>query len=191
MKQNKILLIDNNDSFTYNIVDILRKFSSITFEVIKYNEISIEKTKMYNKIIISPGPGLPRNFTIINKIIKEYYSKKPILGICLGHQAIGESFGAKLYNNIPVVHGQPKKIKIINKTALFKGLPDIFTVGLYHSWAIEKENFPDNLEISAISKDNVIMAIKHKEYDIYGIQFHPESYITEFGENIINNFIKL
>ncbi len=187
----KILLLDSNDSFTYNIVDYLRRIETIDFKVLKTDETQISELNHFDKIILSPGPGLPKDFPSIFDLLDKYHSSKSILGICLGCQAIGQYFAAKLMNISPVVHGQTNQIKIIKQSPLFQNLPISFQVGLYHSWAIDREDFPGELDITAISENNVIMAIASKEYPVFGIQFHPESYITEYGFEILKNFVDL
>lgn len=191
MKNTKILLLDNNDSFTYNIVDYVRRIENIDLEVIRTNEAKINEMKYFDKIIISPGPGLPDDFPVIFDVLEKYHTSKYILGICLGHQAIGNFFAAKLINIFPVVHGQASQIKIIKQTPIFQNLPNSFKVGLYHSWAIDFDDFPDELEITAVSENNIIMSIAAKKFPVYGIQFHPESYITEYGFKILKNFVDL
>lgn len=191
MKNVKILLLDNNDSFTYNIVDYMRKIENVDLKVIRTNEAKINEIKYFDKIVISPGPGLPNDFPVIFDVLEKYYTSKHILGICLGHQAIGNFFGAKLINISPVVHGQAKQIKIIKQSPIFKNLPNSFKVGLYHSWAIDFDNFSDELEITAVSENNIIMSIASKKFPVFGIQFHPESYITEYGFEILKNFVDI
>jgi len=191
MKNTKILLLDNNDSFTYNIVDYVRKIENIDLTVIRTNEAKINEIKDFDKIIISPGPGLPGDFPVIFDLLEKYHTSKDILGICLGHQAIGNFFAANLINIFPVVHGQEYQITIIKPSPIFKNLPKSFKVGLYHSWTIDLDDFPDELEITAVSDNNIIMSIASKNYSVFGIQFHPESYLTEYGFIILKNFIDL
>ena len=191
MNNAKILLLDNNDSFTYNIVDYLRRIKIFDFKVRRTNNVKINEIKYFDKIIISPGPGLPNDFPIIFDVLEKYYTSKHILGICLGHQVIGSFFAAKLINIFPVVHGQAHKIKIIKQSPIFKNLPVSFNAGLYHSWAIDFDDFPNELEITALSENNTIMSIASKKFSIFGIQFHPESYITEYGLEILKNFADL
>ncbi|MFQ5584528.1 MAG: anthranilate synthase component II, partial [Calditrichia bacterium] len=188
MKKIKIALLDNNDSFTYNIVDYLRRIENIDFKVIKTNETGVNEVEPFDKIIISPGPGLPGDFPEIFDILEKYHTCKHILGICLGCQAIGNFFGAKLINIFPVVHGQTVQIKRIKQSPIFKNLPASFPVGLYHSWAIDLQDFPAEMEITALSENDIIMSIASKKYSVWGIQFHPESYLTEYGFEILNNF---
>lgn len=186
-----VLLIDNNDSFTYNIVDLLRRFSGINVAVLKSPGISIRQIDQYDKFILSPGPGLPTDFPVLTKIIREYYQTKSMLGICLGHQAIGTFFSAELKNLTTVFHGQAREIVIPRPQGIFKGLPSLIKAGHYHSWILDKDPFPDELEITAFSQEEYIMAISHKKYDLHGIQFHPESFMCEYGFEIFKNFLHL
>lgn len=187
----KILLLDNNDSFTFNIVELIRSLGYSKLKVISSNSIIIKEIKTFDKIIISPGPGLPKDFPILEKTIKEFAGKKPIFGICLGHQAICQYYGADLLNLKDVVHGQPKVITIIKDSKLLENFPSQFNVGLYHSWFVAKKDFPKQLEITSISENNRIMSIEHKSLPIFGVQFHPESFITEYGAELMNNFLIL
>ncbi len=191
MKNLKLLLLDNNDSFTYNIVDYLRRIENVDYEVKKTNETKLSEIKDFDKIIISPGPGLPSDFPLIAETLEKYHPTKDFLGICLGHQAIGEYFSAKLKNIFPVVHGQAHQIKINKQSPIFKSIPNSFMVGLYHSWAIDFDDFPDDLDITAVSENNLIMSIASKKHSIFGVQFHPEAYITEYGFKILKNFVDL
>jgi anthranilate synthase/aminodeoxychorismate synthase-like glutamine amidotransferase len=191
MKNTKVLLLDNNDSFTYTIVDYVRKIGNTVLKVIKTQDAKVNSLGDFDKIIISPGPGLPINFPTIFDVLDKYYLSKKILGICLGHQAIGEFFSAKIINISPVIHGQSHKIKIIKPSPLFKNLPYTFEVGLYHSWALDINRFPEELEITSESENNIIMSIASKKHELYGIQFHPESYITQHGFQILKNFVEL
>ena len=184
-----ILVIDNEDSFTFNIVDILRKFKTVEHVVIQSKIIEIDFADNFEKIIISPGPGLPHDFPALTKILKRYKARKPILGICLGHQAICSFFGAKLLNLQSVYHGQSRLISVKKRVRLFNDVPDKFNGGLYHSWIVDKNQFPGELDITAVSEDDFIMAVSHKQYDIHGVQFHPESFVCEYGIEMIRNFI--
>lgn len=185
----KLLVLDNYDSFTYNLVHLIEKISDIEFDVIRNDKISIESINSYDKILLSPGPGLPKNAGIMPELLNHYKSSKSILGICLGLQAIGETYGAKLKNLDTVVHGQATPIHIISKDVLFKNCPENFTVGRYHSWVINNQNLPIELEITAKDLDGNIMALKHKKDDVRGVQFHPESILSEYGETIIKNWL--
>lgn len=185
----KILLVDNYDSFTYNLAHIIEQFAS-ELKVKRNNEISVEGILDFNKIIFSPGPGLPSEVKIMHQIIDRYKYTKSILGVCLGHQSIAEYFGAQLINMPEVNHGRKFETNIINQDYIFQDIPAIFSSGRYHSWVVNKENFPESLEITSVdSKTNQIMSLKHKELDIRGVQFHPESIMTELGNQIIQNWV--
>lgn len=187
----KILIIDNYDSFTYNLAQLVHKSGLCSFEVIKNDSILIEQVERYDKILLSPGPGLPQDNPILYEIIDRYAQSKPILGVCLGHQAIAETFGGKLKNLNSVLHGVTAKVSVIDENdCLFKGLRKEFEAGLYHSWVIEKNTFPNCLTVTALSEDKLIMAISHKEFDVKGIQFHPESIMTPQGNKIIENWLR-
>jgi anthranilate synthase component 2 len=188
----KILVFDNYDSFTYNLVHLIKKVSpGVKVEVHRNDEIELEKVGEYDKIILSPGPGIPSEAGLLLPLIKEYASKKSILGVCLGHQAIGEAFGGNLVNLSTVYHGVANNCRLqIANTQLFKGLPNEFLVGRYHSWIISDEGFPEELEITAIDDNGYIMALQHKTYDVQGVQFHPESVLTPDGESIMRNWLK-
>lgn len=185
----KILIIDNYDSFTYNLQQIVEEFH-YDYNVIKNNQATPESIKPFNKILISPGPGLPDKAGMIKKIIKQFSATKSIFGICLGHQAIAEVFGARLNNFSNVYHGISSKVKIISRDYLFKHVPDNFECGLYHSWAVSRHSFPDCLTITSLSSDDVIMSLSHKVYDVKGVQFHPESIMTKWGRQIIQNWLE-
>lgn len=184
----RLLIIDNYDSFTYNIVHAIR-FLGIEPEICRNDMIGIDDIERYDKIIISPGPGIPSEAGIVPEMLQRYATSKPILGICLGHQAIGERFGAKLKNLPNVYHGVKSTITVNLPDYIFDGLPDRLDVGRYHSWVVSKDGFPDCLEILATSPDGEIMALRHREHDIRGVQFHPESILTPEGINILRNWI--
>ncbi|MDQ6890928.1 MAG: aminodeoxychorismate/anthranilate synthase component II, partial [Bacteroidota bacterium] len=174
----KILIFDNYDSFTYNLVHVVEKIIHGKIDVYRNDKISLQKINDYDKIILSPGPGLPVESGLLLPLIKEYASSKSILGVCLGEQAIGEVFGGKLINLKTVYHGVATKIKINEKRTysendLFQSLPNELEVGRYHSWIVSKENFPDDLEITAEDENGYIMALRHKTFDVQGVQFHP------------------
>jgi anthranilate synthase component II len=191
----KILVFDNYDSFTYNLVHLVEKITHEKVEVHRNDQITLEKVKEYDKIILSPGPGIPEEAGLLLPLIKEYAASKSILGVCLGHQAIGEAFGGKLENLDEVYHGvatqiKTKSEKIKVESPLFKGLPAEIEVGRYHSWIVSDENFPAELEVTARDENNYIMGLQHKKYDVQGVQFHPESVLTPDGETIIRNWLK-
>lgn len=186
-----ILVIDNYDSFTYNLVHAIKKISGLPVDVFRNDEISLEQIEKYDKIVLSPGPGIPVEAGLLLDIIKEFAPKKSILGVCLGHQAIGEAFGGKLHNMNKVLHGIATPVELTEtKSVLFNGLPKTFEVGRYHSWIVEKENLPDCFDVTSYDKEGLIMSMKHKEFDVEGVQFHPESVLTPLGENIIANWLK-
>jgi anthranilate synthase/aminodeoxychorismate synthase-like glutamine amidotransferase len=187
----KAVLIDNNDSFTYNIVELIRKIPGSVLTVLSSSSLRIEELEEYDKFIISPGPGLPYEFPVLKEIIKKYYREKSMLGICLGHEAIAQFFGAELAHLPLVVHGQSREISVLGGSEVFKNIPKKFNVGLYHSWVIDKIYFPKNLEIIGISEDKNIMAYQHKELKLFGFQFHPESIITEYGKELMENFLNI
>lgn len=190
----KILVFDNYDSFTYNLVHLVEKITHTRVDVFRNDQIAMEKIKEYDKIILSPGPGVPVEAGILLPLIKEYAATKSILGVCLGHQAIGEAFGGTLTNLSSVYHGVATPVNILKHQAhgrneLFTGLPEELEVGRYHSWIISKENFPEELEITALDKNGFIMALHHKTYDVQGVQFHPESVLTPMGELLMRNWL--
>ena len=192
----KILIFDNYDSFTYNLVHVVEKIIHDKVDVFRNDKISLGKINDYDKIILSPGPGLPSESGLLLPLIKEYASSKSILGVCLGHQAIAESFGGKLENLKNVYHGVATKIKINEKRTLsendvFKSLPNELEAGRYHSWIVSRENFPDDLEITAEDENGYIMALRHKTFDVQGVQFHPESVLTPMGEKIMRNWLNV
>lgn len=196
----KILVFDNYDSFTYNLVHLVEKITHTKVDVYRNDQIPLEKVKAYDKIILSPGPGIPEEAGLLLPLIKEYASSKSILGVCLGHQAIGQAFGGTLTNLSTVFHGVATPIKIVkrqlsvvskdSRNDLFTGLPDEIEVGRYHSWVVDKEGFPADLEITAVDETGMIMALQHKIFDVQGVQFHPESVLTPVGEQIMRNWLK-
>lgn len=190
----KILVFDNYDSFTYNLVHLVEKITHTKVEVYRNDQLPLENVKKYDKIILSPGPGIPEEAGLLLPLIKEYAATKPILGVCLGHQAIGEAFGGELVNLSTVFHGVATEISVSPQedggTYLFEGLPARIEVGRYHSWILSDQNFPEELEITARDDNNYIMAIQHKKFDIQGVQFHPESVLTPEGEKMLNNWLK-
>ncbi|MBA3682235.1 MAG: aminodeoxychorismate/anthranilate synthase component II [Bacteroidetes bacterium] len=187
----KLLILDNYDSFTYNLAHLVEKVSTIDFDVIKNDKISIEEANSYSKIMLSPGPGLPKDAGIMPELIKKYYSTKEILGVCLGFQAIGEHFNSPLKNLETVFHGLATPINVIEKDALFKDCPTRFNVGRYHSWVIDENKINADLIITAKDDQGKIMAARHKTFNVTGVQFHPESILSEYGETIIKNWLYL
>lgn len=186
----KVLVIDNYDSFTYNLVHILRQFADIRVDVARNDEISTDEVLPYDKILLSPGPGIPDEAGVMKAVIERYADKKSILGVCLGMQGIAEVFQGKLFNLERVYHGIASDIQLSQpKDILFKNLPDNITVGRYHSWAVEAESLPGELKITGTDKKGVVMAIRHKRLDVSGVQFHPESVMTPYGKNILANWL--
>ncbi len=185
----KLLILDNYDSFTYNLVHLIEKVSDIEFDVIRNDKISIEEIEQYDKILLSPGPGLPKDAGIMPELIKRYGSTKSIFGVCLGLQAIGESFGATLLNLETVFHGLATPIHVIANDVIFNNCPKTFIVGRYHSWVVNTNKLPSELVITALDDDGNIMALKHATYDVRGVQFHPESILSEQGEFLIKNWL--
>jgi anthranilate synthase component 2 len=205
----KILVFDNYDSFTYNLVHLVEKILHQNVDVYRNDQIELEKVQEYDKIILSPGPGIPEEAGLLLPLIKKYASSKSILGVCLGHQAIGEAFGGKLVNLSTVYHGVATNVKFVNRQSsvvsekiisrlasyssrnLFDGLPDVIEAGRYHSWIVSNENFPEELEVTAVDDNNFIMALRHKNFDVQGVQFHPESVLTPVGEKILRNWLNI
>ncbi|MEY4381356.1 MAG: hypothetical protein RJA92_736 [Bacteroidota bacterium] len=185
----KILVFDNYDSFTYNLVHLVEKITHQKVTVVRNDQIALEEVEGYDKIILSPGPGIPSEAGLLLPLIKKYAASKPILGVCLGHQAIGEAFGATLENLSTVYHGVATPINIDNNNYLFAGLDDSIEVGRYHSWVISNKNLPAVLNATATDENGLIMAIEHESYDVCGVQFHPESVLTPSGEAIIKNWL--
>lgn len=189
-KRPKLLIIDNYDSFTFNLVQIVEQLALCEFEIFKNDQIDIDSLFQYDKILISPGPGLPEEAGTVLRIIKQYSPSKSILGVCLGHQAVGVCFGAKLRNLKKIIHGQSTKTNIIDKNDyLFNGIQNNFDAGRYHSWVLEPESLPEELKVTATDHEGNIMAISHKNHDVKGIQFHPESILTPSGKRLIKNWL--
>ena len=185
----KIVIIDNYDSFTYNLSHLVKELGA-EVTVLRNDQFELADLEPYDKIILSPGPGIPSEAGLLLDVIKTYAGKKPILGVCLGHQAIGEAFGGKLENLSDVFHGVATPCHITKEDVIFKGLPTDITIGRYHSWVVSNEGLPDCLEVTAVSDEGQIMALRHKEFNIHGIQFHPESVLTPQGKTIIQNYIE-
>lgn len=186
----KIVIIDNYDSFTYNLSHLVKELGA-EVTVLRNDQFALEDLEPYSKIILSPGPGIPSEAGLLLDVIRTYAGKKPILGVCLGHQAIGEVFGAKLENLSDVFHGVATPCHIIADDALFSGIQRNITVGRYHSWVVSRENLPDCLEVTAESDEHQIMALRHKTLNIRGIQFHPESVLTPDGRKMLQNWMFL
>lgn len=185
----KTVIIDNYDSFTYNLAHLVKELGA-EVDVLRNDKFELEELEKYDKIILSPGPGIPEEAGLLLEVIRTYAGRKPILGVCLGEQAIGQAFGGKLTNLSEVFHGIQTNVKIKNKDYIFSGLPTEIPVGRYHSWVVDTEGFPEELVITAISSEDQIMALKHREYDVHGIQFHPESVLTPDGKQIVGNWLK-
>ncbi len=185
----KIVIIDNYDSFTYNLSHLVKELGC-EVTVYRNDQFDMDAIEPFDKIILSPGPGIPCEAGQLLNVIHQYAGKKPILGVCLGHQAIGEAFGAGLENLSEVFHGVATPIKVTTDDYLFQDLPDQLEVGRYHSWVIHHEGLPDCLEVTSLSEEDHIMSIRHKHFDIRGIQFHPESVLTRDGKQMIMNWIK-
>lgn len=184
----KIVIIDNYDSFTYNLSHLIKEIGA-EVTVIRNDQFTLNQLERFDKIVLSPGPGIPSEAGLLLDVIKTYKGHKPILGVCLGHQAIGEVFGGTLENLSDVFHGVATEGTQFSNDYIFDSLPKRITMGRYHSWVVSRENFPTCLEVTAVSDEGQIMALKHKNYDIHGIQFHPESVLTPEGKTILRNFI--
>ena len=184
----KIVIIDNYDSFTYNLSHLIKEIGA-EVTVIRNDQFTLNQLERFDKIVLSPGPGIPSEAGLLLDVIKTYKGRKPILGVCLGHQAIGEVFGGTLENLSDVFHGVATEGTQFSNDYIFDSLPKRITMGRYHSWVVSRENFPTCLEVTAVSDEGQIMALKHKNYDIHGIQFHPESVLTPEGTTILRNFI--
>ncbi len=185
-----IAVIDNYDSFTYNLVHAIKKISGLPVKVYLNDEVNAQDLAGYDKIVLSPGPGIPVEAGNLMEIIRDLAPVKSILGVCLGHQAIGEVFGAKLLNMNMVYHGIATPVFITDrKNSLYSGIPDTFDAGRYHSWIVENDGLPDCFEITGLDADGRIMSMKHKRYDVQGVQYHPESVLTPLGEKIITNWL--
>lgn len=185
----KIVVIDNYDSFTYNLVHYLEDLDC-EVTVFRNDEFHLDELKPFNKILLSPGPGVPDEAGLLKEVIKTYASTKSILGVCLGQQAIGEVFGGTLTNLEKVYHGVATPVKItVTDEILFKDLEDVIEVGRYHSWVVSKNNFPEVLDITSIDEKGEIMSLRHKTFDVRGVQYHPESVLTPNGKKILENWV--
>ncbi|MFT7072891.1 anthranilate synthase component II [Patiriisocius sp. Uisw_017] len=186
----KIIVIDNYDSFVYNLVHYLEEFDC-TVHVVRNDQFEMDLLKNYDKILLSPGPGIPDEAGALKQVIKNYAGKKPILGVCLGQQAITEVFGGSIINLSQVFHGvATKATQLVDDEILFKGITTEFEIGRYHSWVASREDFPDALEITSIDENGQIMSLRHRELDIRGVQFHPESVLTPEGKKMIENWVR-
>ncbi len=185
----KIFILDNYDSFTYNLVHIVEQYVDKVI-VHRNNETNLNDIKNFDKIIFSPGPGLPSDVPMMNDIIDRYKETKAILGVCLGHQAIAEYFGASLINMPEVNHGREFETHIIKCDYFFEGIPNTFYSGRYHSWIVNKKSFPCDLEITSSDERNQVMSLRHKTFNLRGVQFHPESIMTKYGKQMLENWIK-
>ena len=186
----KIVIIDNYDSFTYNLSHLVKELGA-EVTVVRNDQFELADLEPYSKIILSPGPGIPSEAGLLLDVIKTYAGKKPILGVCLGHQAIGESFGGKLENLSDVFHGVATPCRIIADDPIFSGIEHTITIGRYHSWVVSNEGLPDCLEVTAVSDEGQIMALRHRELNVRGIQFHPESVLTPDGRKMLQNWLFL
>ena len=184
----KILVINNHDSFTYNLVDLIRQLQ-VRFDVVSIEDLSLDCVEGYTHILISPGPDVPSSYPQLFATLERFYQTKSILGVCLGHQTLCEFFGGELYNLPRVRHGLKRRLNVLLNSGLFLGLPAEFEIGLYHSWAVQTESMPDTLEITAVCDDEIVMATQHKNLPIFSVQFHPESYMSEFGEKMLQNWL--
>jgi len=187
----RLLVLDNYDSFTYNLVHLIEKVSDIPFDVVKNDQISLDEADRYTKILLSPGPGLPSESGIMPALLKKYHPTKSIFGVCLGLQAIGETFGCPLRNLETVFHGLATPLILAQKDDIFLNCPPRFNVGRYHSWVIDEKKISAELIVTAVDEQNRVMAVKHKLYNVRGVQFHPESILSEYGETIIKNWLSL
>lgn len=184
----KTVIIDNYDSFTFNLAHLLKELGA-EVDVVRNDQFELGTLERYDKIVLSPGPGIPSEAGLLLDVIRAYAGRKPMLGVCLGHQAIGEVFGAKLENLTEVYHGVATDCEHFSNDPIFNGMPRHFEVGRYHSWVVSKDGLPDCLEVTATSPDGNIMALRHKRYPVHGIQFHPESVLTPLGRQIVGNWL--
>lgn len=186
------MVLDNYDSFTYNLVHYIESSGEYVVDVFRNDEITLDEVDRYDTIVLSPGPGLPKDAGILKKLIERYASVKKILGVCLGMQGIGEVFGGTLENLPLVYHGVSTQLDVVDRQdALFRNLPPSFRIGRYHSWIVSRNGFPEELKITAVDENQQIMSLRHKKFQLYGVQFHPESILTEHGKSLINNFLRI
>jgi anthranilate synthase component II len=187
----KIIIIDNYDSFTYNLVHLIESISNADVTVVRNDEVDFNSIALFDKIVLSPGPGVPTEAGKLIEIIQQFYNVKPILGVCLGHQAITQALGGSIINLSKVFHGVSTTCNVVdNKALLFKNLPKQIEIGRYHSWVANKDDFPSDLQITAIDEEEQIMAFQHKHLNVHGVQFHPESILTPDGKMIMKNFLE-
>ncbi|MFM7022767.1 MAG: anthranilate synthase component II [Flavobacteriales bacterium] len=186
----KILVFDNYDSFTYNLVHYVKQLGYKDVDVFRNDKIALADINKYDKILLSPGPGIPSEAGILLEVIKEYGPKKSILGVCLGHQAIGEVYGCQLENMDKVLHGIATPMTITKNDVIYKGLPETFSVGRYHSWQIKEDTLTPEIEVTGVDDKGSIMSIRHKKYNVVGVQYHPESVLTEHGLEIMKNWLE-
>lgn len=186
----KVVIIDNYDSFTYNLAHLVKELG-VEVTVLRNDKFRLEELDKFDRIILSPGPGIPSEAGLLLDVIRTYAGKKPMLGVCLGHQAIGEVFGGKLVNLSEVFHGVATEGNNLGNDPIFNGIPQRFTMGRYHSWVVDAQDFSSCLEITATSDEGQVMALRHREYDIHGIQFHPESVLTPDGAKMLSNWLGL
>ncbi len=184
----KIVIIDNNDSFVYNLSHAIKELGA-EVTVKRNDQFQLEELEEFDKILLSPGPGIPEEAGLLLDVIRTYAGKKPILGVCLGEQAIGEVYGGKLTNLDEVFHGIQSPVTLTTTDYLFKGLPSTVQVGRYHSWVVDQKDFPDCLEVIAVSEEGYVMALRHRTLDVRGVQFHPESVLTPEGKQMLGNWI--
>jgi anthranilate synthase component 2 len=187
----KILMIDNYDSFTYNLVHMLETFDGVSVVVKRNDQLTLDDVVPFEKIVLSPGPGIPSEAGLMPEIVRTFAETKSILGVCLGHQCIGENFGGTLLNIKAPIHGKATPIEITEPTELlFKGIPARFSVGRYHSWVVQNEGLPKEIQVTAIDDTGSVMALRHTRFDVRGVQFHPESILTEHGRTMLENWIQ-
>ena len=186
----KVVIIDNYDSFTYNLSHLVKELGA-EVTVLRNDQFRLEDLEAYSKIILSPGPGIPSEAGLLLDVIRTYAGRKPILGVCLGHQAIGEAFGATLENLTEVFHGVATPCHIVADDPLFSGIPRTTAIGRYHSWVVSRQALPQCLEVTAVSDEGQIMALRHRHLNVRGIQFHPESVLTPDGKKMLQNFLSL
>jgi anthranilate synthase component 2 len=187
----KILLLDNYDSFTFNLVHYLELNGNVFVTVVRNDQVDAEQINAFDKIVLSPGPGLPSEAGSMMQVIRQFKETKPMLGVCLGMQALAEACGASLLNLNKVMHGVSSRVKVLDKTEpLFNGLPSEFDAGRYHSWVVKPDSLPQSFKVTAVDEEHNIMAIRHSNHNLCGVQFHPESVMTDFGKQIIRNWMQ-